>query len=111
MTSDRSPIVCRLPRYLNRTASHPSLLTDPDFKEFLEKDTELPRSTNTSAFSGAGVMRLLHKVGDTIEKMAFKMDEIDEVTMFLSGKIFLCSCVKMSADDSPVSDASLVIDR
>ncbi|KAL8615925.1 hypothetical protein ACOMHN_034601 [Nucella lapillus] len=67
-----------LERFLNRTASHPVLMADEDFKEFLEKDSDLPRATSTSALSGAGVMRLFHKVGDTFEKMAFKMDENDE---------------------------------
>ncbi|KAK7115344.1 sorting nexin-2-like isoform X2 [Littorina saxatilis] len=67
-----------LERFLNRTATHPVLLADQDFKEFLEKDSDLPRATSTSALSGAGVMRLFHKVGDTFEKIAFKMDENDE---------------------------------
>ncbi|PVD19917.1 hypothetical protein C0Q70_20411 [Pomacea canaliculata] len=67
-----------LERYLNRTAAHPVLLDDPDFREFLEKDAELPRATSTSALSGAGVLRLFHRVGDTLEKIAFKMDENDE---------------------------------
>merc|ERR1719369_1993032 len=31
-----------LERYLNRTAQHPSLRVDPDFREFLELDAELP---------------------------------------------------------------------
>ncbi|KAK7496822.1 hypothetical protein BaRGS_00011802 [Batillaria attramentaria] len=67
-----------LERYLNRTAAHPVLLQDPDFKEFLEKESDLPRATSTSALSGAGVMRLFHKVGESLEKIAFKMDENDE---------------------------------
>ncbi|XP_076465848.1 sorting nexin-2-like isoform X2 [Babylonia areolata] len=67
-----------LERYLNRTASHPVLLADEHFKEFVEKDSELPRATSTSALSGAGIMRLVHKVGGSFEKMAFKMDENDE---------------------------------
>lgn len=66
-------------RFLNRTASHPLLRMDPDFRDFLEREGELPKSTNTSALSGAGVMRLFHKVGDAVEKISFKMDESDEV--------------------------------
>jgi sorting nexin-1/2 len=34
-----------LERYINRTALHPSLRADPDFREFLELDSELPKST------------------------------------------------------------------
>lgn len=66
-----------LERYLNRTAAHPVLRMDPDFREFIEMDSELPKATNTSALSGAGVMRLFSRVGDTVNKMTFKMDETD----------------------------------
>lgn len=74
-------------RYLQRTAQHHVLRTDPDFREFLEQEGELPRATNTSALSGAGVLRLFHKVGDAVEKITFKMDETDEVSKISS---FLC---------------------
>ncbi|XP_051165505.1 sorting nexin-2 [Leptopilina boulardi] len=66
-----------LERYLNRTAAHPMLGVDPDFIAFLKTDMELPKSTNTSALSGAGVMRLFNKVGETVNKIAYKMDESD----------------------------------
>lgn len=66
-----------LERYLNRTATHPILRIDPDFREFLELETELPKATNTSALSGAGIMRLFNRVGDTVSKITFKMDESD----------------------------------
>ncbi|KDR15997.1 sorting nexin-2-like isoform X2 [Zootermopsis nevadensis] len=66
-----------LERYLNRTAAHPILGIDPDFREFLEADMELPKATNTSALSGAGVMRLFNKVGETVNKITYKMDESD----------------------------------
>ncbi|XP_066590450.1 sorting nexin-2-like [Prorops nasuta] len=66
-----------LERYLNRTAAHPTLSIDPDFREFLEADMELPKATNTSALSGAGVMRLFNKVGETVNKITYKMDEND----------------------------------
>jgi sorting nexin-1/2 len=66
-------------RYLNRTATHPVLQIDPDFREFLEREGDLPKATNTSALSGAGVLRLFHKVGDVVEKISFRMDESDEV--------------------------------
>ncbi|XP_074650691.1 sorting nexin-2-like [Tubulanus polymorphus] len=67
-----------LERYLNRTAAHPVLQNDTDFRDFLEADGELPKATSTSALSGAGVMRLFSKVGDAVGKMAFKMDETDQ---------------------------------
>ncbi|CAI9731041.1 sorting nexin-2-like isoform X1 [Octopus vulgaris] len=67
-----------LQRFLSRTSAHPVLRVDPDFRDFLEKDGDLPRATSTSALSGAGVMRLFHRVGDAVEKITYKMDETDE---------------------------------
>lgn len=69
-----------LERFLNRTASHPTLIADPDFREFLELDTELPRAIDSSAFSGAGMMRFFNKFGDKVNKMTFRMDESDPVS-------------------------------
>ncbi|XP_015521757.1 sorting nexin-2 isoform X1 [Neodiprion virginianus] len=66
-----------LERYVNRTAAHDVLRVDPDFREFLEADMELPKATSTSALSGAGVMRLFNKVGETVNKITYKMDEND----------------------------------
>lgn len=66
-----------LERYLNRTAQHPVLCVDPDFINFLESDQELPRAVNTAALSGAGMMRLFNKVGETVNKITYKMDEND----------------------------------
>ncbi|KAL1513559.1 hypothetical protein ABEB36_002957 [Hypothenemus hampei] len=66
-----------LERYLKRTAQHPVLIIDPDFRDFLENDVELPKATSTSALSGAGVMRLFNKVGETVNKITYKMDETD----------------------------------
>ncbi|KAJ8304241.1 hypothetical protein KUTeg_017824 [Tegillarca granosa] len=102
-----------LERYLNRTASHPTLRIDPDFRDFLERDGELPKSTSTSALSGAGVMRLFHKVGDAVQNITFKMDEADEVwkneihidksshqSKFKDSNIILklCGCLSFSCD-------------
>ncbi|XP_037958337.1 sorting nexin-2 [Teleopsis dalmanni] len=66
-----------LQRYVNRTAQHPLLRVDLDFINFLESDQELPRAVNTSTISGAGVMRFFNKVGETVNKMTYKMDEND----------------------------------
>ena len=71
-----------LQRFLNRIATHVSLLSDPDFREFLELDSVLPRAKNTSALSGAGMKRLLNRMGETVNKMTFKMDESDPVCFF-----------------------------
>ncbi|XP_037036536.1 sorting nexin-2-like isoform X2 [Bradysia coprophila] len=66
-----------LERFLRRTAKHPILCIDPDFINFLQSDEELPKSVNTAALSGAGVMRLFNKVGETMNKITYKMDEND----------------------------------
>merc|ERR1711894_123999 len=67
-----------LERFLNRTTKHPQLRVDPYFIQFLEQDGDLPKATSTSALSGAGVLRLFSKVGDSIGKIAYKMDETDQ---------------------------------
>jgi len=66
-----------LERYLNRTASHPNLRVDPDFREFLELDTELPKANQTSTLSGKNVMKLISKVGDKVSAYTTKMEETD----------------------------------
>jgi sorting nexin-1/2 len=66
-----------LERYLNRTAQHPILVADTEFMNFLESEQDLPKSVNTSTLSGAGVMRLFNKVGETVNKITYKMDESD----------------------------------
>ncbi|XP_075152168.1 sorting nexin 1 [Haematobia irritans] len=66
-----------LERYMNRTAQHPVLRVDLDFINFLESDQELPRAVNTAALSGAAVVRLFNKVGATVNKITYKMDEND----------------------------------
>jgi sorting nexin-1/2 len=66
-----------LERFLNRTAAHPVLRLDENFINFLESEQELPRATNTAALSSAGVMRLFNKVGETVNKITYKMDEND----------------------------------
>ncbi|XP_056137126.1 sorting nexin-1a [Lampris incognitus] len=65
-----------LERYLQRVVCHPSLLQDPDVREFLERD-ELPRAVNTQAFSGAGFLKMINKATDAVSKMTIKMNESD----------------------------------
>ncbi|KAK7117284.1 hypothetical protein R3I94_022748 [Phoxinus phoxinus] len=65
-----------LERYLQRIVSHPSLLQDPDVREFLEKE-ELPRAVGTQALSGAGFLKMLNKATDAVSKMTIKMNEQD----------------------------------
>lgn len=69
---------------MNAIAKHPELQTDPTFVDFLEVEGDLPRSTSTSALSGAGVLRLFSRVGDSIGKMTYKMDESNPVITFVS---------------------------
>jgi len=66
-----------LERYLNRTGAHPSLKVDPDFREFLELDAELPKANSTSTLSGKNMMKLISKVGDRVTNYATKMEETD----------------------------------
>ncbi|XP_034031855.1 sorting nexin-1a [Thalassophryne amazonica] len=65
-----------LERYLQRVVTHPSLLQDPDVREFLERD-ELPRAVNTQALSGAGFLKMISKATDAVSKMTIKMNESD----------------------------------
>jgi sorting nexin-1/2 len=74
---------------MNRTAKHSVLRNDPTFVEFLCHDGDLPKSTSTSALSGAGVMRLFNRVGDSLGKITFKMDESDQVRLVWVGKDFM----------------------
>lgn len=90
-----------LQRYLTRMAKHPVLRKDSDFIEFLENPNEvhvetgsptkvcndlwavslpqLPKATETTALSGAGFMRLVKNVGQSISKIASKKNETDSV--------------------------------
>lgn len=72
---------CQLERFLRRVSRHPVLVADPDFREFLELEGDLPKSTHTSALSGAGVIKLISRVGDTVNKITYKMDENDSVSI------------------------------
>ncbi|XP_048099811.1 sorting nexin-2 isoform X1 [Alosa alosa] len=65
-----------LERYLMRTVKHPILLKDPDVQQFLE-NTELPRAVSTQALSGAGILRMVNKAADAVNKMTIKMNESD----------------------------------
>ncbi|XP_069759383.1 uncharacterized protein [Narcine bancroftii] len=65
-----------LERYLQRIIKHPTLLQDPDVREFLEKD-ELPRAVNTQALSGPRLLRMVNKAADAVSKMTIKMNESD----------------------------------
>lgn len=69
-----------LERFLCRVAQHPVLCLDTDFVNFLQSNEELPRAVNTAALSGAGVMRLFNRFGETFNKISYKMDENDPVS-------------------------------
>ncbi|KAM9392212.1 sorting nexin-2 [Pholidichthys leucotaenia] len=65
-----------LERYLMRTVKHPILVKDPDVLQFLES-SELPRAVNTQALSSAGLLRMVNKAADAVNKMTIKMNESD----------------------------------
>ncbi|XP_070689614.1 sorting nexin-2 isoform X1 [Pempheris klunzingeri] len=65
-----------LERYLMRTVQHPILLKDPDVLQFLES-SELPRAVSTQALSSAGLLRMVNKAADAVNKMTIKMNESD----------------------------------
>jgi len=67
-----------LERFMNRTAAHPILRTDPDFREFLEQEADLPKSNQTSTLSSRNMMKLINKVGDSLSNMTIKMEETDD---------------------------------
>ena len=48
-----------------------------DFVDFLECSSDLPRATSTSAISSASVFKMITRVGETVNKMAYKMEEGD----------------------------------
>ena len=72
---------------MNRTAAHPILKTDPDFREFLEHESELPKSSQTSALSGRNMMKFINKLGDNLSSITLKMEETDEwyLSSFIRG--------------------------
>ncbi|XP_068178045.1 sorting nexin-1-like [Antennarius striatus] len=65
-----------LERYLQRVVSHPSLIQDPDVREFLERE-DLPRAVSTQTLSGAGFLKMINKASDAVNKMTIKMNESD----------------------------------
>ena len=67
-----------LERYLNRLASHGKLIEDPDVRDFLETSGDLPKSKDTAALSGAGVMRALSSISNTVTKLTMKTAEQDK---------------------------------
>lgn len=77
-----------LERFLMRLAKHKSFRYDPDFRDFLEIGDDLPRASNTSALSGAGMLKMFKNVTDSVTKIAFKMEETDQV-WFISMRLFL----------------------
>lgn len=66
-------------RYMNRTVAHPTLRMDPDVRDYLTLDADLPKASGTSALSAAGVMRLFGKVGEAVTKLSSSVTEKDQV--------------------------------
>ncbi|CAF0782221.1 unnamed protein product [Rotaria sordida] len=67
-----------LERYLNRLVRHEKLLEDSDVRDFIEMPNELPKSTNTQALSGAGVLRALTTISNQVTKITTKKTEQDQ---------------------------------
>ena len=67
-----------LERFMNRTAAHPILKTDPDFREFLEQESQLAKSNQTSALSSRSMMKFISKVSENLSNITLKMEETDE---------------------------------
>ena len=67
-----------LERYLNRLVRHSQLLEDTDVREFIEVSHDLPKSTNTQALSGAGVLRAFSTIGNQVTKLTTKISEQDQ---------------------------------
>lgn len=68
----------QLERYLNRLARHAKLVQDPDFRDFIELSSDLPKSINTQALSGAGVLRALSNISNSVTKLTSKTSEQDQ---------------------------------
>ena len=66
-----------LERFINRVSLHPVLRLDSDFVDFLECDGDLPRASSTAAISSASVFKMFSRVGETVNKMTYKMEEGD----------------------------------
>ncbi|TRY85796.1 hypothetical protein DNTS_014597 [Danionella cerebrum] len=65
-----------LERYLQKVVAHPFLLQDPDVREFLERD-ELPRAVNTQTLSGPGLLKMINRASDAVNKISIKINESD----------------------------------
>ena len=72
-------IVLRRFRFLMKIARHPQLSRDQSFIEFLQVEGELPKVSGVSILSGAGIAKLIGKVGDSINKMTYTLPESDQV--------------------------------
>lgn len=66
-----------LARFLRRIVHHPTLAIDPDLRDFLAMEGDLPKATSTSALSGQGMKRMFKGMGDALSKMAYRMEETD----------------------------------
>lgn len=97
-----------LERFLNRTAAHPTLRLDENFINFLESEQDLPKATNTAALSSAGVMRLFNKVGETVNKITYKMDEND---IWFADKIAEIDTLDTQYQKLHIAVKSLVVHR
>ncbi|GMT01635.1 hypothetical protein PENTCL1PPCAC_23809, partial [Pristionchus entomophagus] len=66
-----------LERYMSRVVAHGALRSDCDVRDFLTMEVELPKATNTSTLSSAGMKRMFKSVGEAFSKIAVHMEEGD----------------------------------
>ena len=67
-----------LERFLNRLGKHKTFRFDPDFRDFIEISEDLPKATNTSVLSGAGMVKMFKNLTESVTK-SMKMEENDQV--------------------------------
>lgn len=84
-----------LHRYMNRTVAHKDLRMDPDLRDFLTMDADLPKASSTSALSAAGVLRQFGKVRDAVTKLSSTIQETDsvgftQISLIECSSVFIC---------------------
>ncbi|KAI3382239.1 hypothetical protein SNEBB_011423 [Seison nebaliae] len=65
-------------RWLQRLARHPAIRRDTVFVEFLSCQSDLPKSSQTSSISGAGLLRMMTKAVDVVSNIQTSMEEEDQ---------------------------------
>lgn len=69
---------------------------------------QLPRAVNTQALSGAGILKMINKASDAVNKMTIKMNESDSVRSICM-KCFVMLTVVWSAYENPFIIAEIQV--